>query len=93
MKKIVYCIMAWAVVATGCNLKGNGKGEQATNTNEVVVNANGFYIETLSDKDIYFEADTVLPDNPVVKDMVDVATEEDKALTELFEKRPEVLEG
>ena len=33
----------------------------------------GFYIGTLSDKDIYFKADTVLPDNPVINDMIDVA--------------------
>ena len=34
---------------------------------------NWFYIETLSNKDIYFKADTLLPDNPVINDMVDVA--------------------
>lgn len=35
-----------------------------------------FYIETLSDKNIYFIPDTVLSDNPVVYDMVeaDLAT-------------------
>ena len=32
-----------------------------------------FHIETLSDKDIYFKADTMLPDNPVIRDMIDVA--------------------
>lgn len=32
-----------------------------------------FYIETMSDKDIYFKADTVLPNNPVINDMMDVA--------------------
>lgn len=32
-----------------------------------------FYIETMSDKDIYFKADTVLPNNPVINDMMDLA--------------------
>ena len=33
----------------------------------------GFPIETLSNKDIYFKADTPLPDSPVINDMVDLA--------------------
>lgn len=33
---------------------------------------NWFYIETLSNKDIYFKADTLSPDNPVINDMVDI---------------------
>ena len=32
-----------------------------------------YEIETLSDKDIYFKADTALPDIPVVNDMLDLA--------------------
>ncbi|MBO6187740.1 MAG: hypothetical protein J6O23_04455 [Prevotella sp.] len=34
---------------------------------------NRFYSQSLSDKDIYFKADTLLPDIPVINDMVDVA--------------------
>ena len=34
---------------------------------------NWFYNQSLSDKDIYFKADTLLPDIPVINDMVDVA--------------------
>ena len=34
---------------------------------------NWFYNQSLSDKDIYFKADTLLPDIPVINDIVDVA--------------------
>lgn len=44
-----------------------------SNNEEVAYNNDEFHIETLSDKDIYFRVDTMLPDNPVVNDMIDVA--------------------
>ena len=54
--------------------QGNKDGKQkAVTVEDSVDDDNWFYIETLSNKDIYFKADTSLPGNPVINDMVDVA--------------------
>ena len=42
-------------------------------TEEVVDDSDEFTIELLSDKDIYFKADTTLPNIPLINDMLDVA--------------------
>ena len=77
MKKFIFGIVATIVVGIVVvslpkqGKKGDNQGVDAGV--ETIEEDDGFYIETLSDKDIYFKADTVLPDNPVIRDMIDVA--------------------
>ena len=77
MRKFIFGIVAIIVVGivvVSLSKQGKGDDKQAVDTkNETSEGDDGFYIGTLSDKDIYFKADTVLPDNPVVNDMMDVA--------------------
>ena len=77
MKKFIFGIVAIIVVGiVAVSLPKQNKEEdrQLVNTaKETIEDDDGFYIEPMSDKDIYFKADTVLPDNPVVNDMMDVA--------------------
>lgn len=80
MKKIVLGIIV-AIIIVGIaivflsKVKGDMEFHAQPNSNneEVAYNIDEFHIETLSDKDIYFRVDTMLPDNPVVNDMIDVA--------------------
>jgi len=77
MKKFIFGIVAIIIVGiVSVSLPKQDKEEdrQLVNTaKETIEDDDGFYIEPMSDKDIYFKADTVLPDNPVVNDMMDVA--------------------
>ncbi len=77
MKKFIFgfvSIIVLGIVVVSLPKQGNKENKQVTDTGEDSIEGdNGFYIETLSDKDICFRADTVLPDNPVINDMMDVA--------------------
>ena len=77
IKKFIFgfvSIIVLGIVVVSLPKQGNKENKQVTDTGEDSIEGdNGFYIETLSDKDICFRADTVLPDNPVINDMMDVA--------------------
>ena len=76
MKKFIIGIVAILVVRIGViSLSKQGKKEdkQVGNAGETIEENNGFYINPISDKDIYFKADTGLPNNPVINDMMDLA--------------------
>ena len=77
MKKFIFgfaALILIGIVVVSLPKQGNKDGKQKTVTVEDSVDDdNRFYIETLSNKDIYFKADTSLPDNPIINDMVDVA--------------------
>lgn len=81
MKKFIFGIVAIIVigiVVVSIPRQGNEEGNQVTvatkdAVEEAIEGNDGFYIEPMSDKDIYFKADTELPDNPVINDMVDLA--------------------
>ena len=77
MKKFIFGIVAIIVVGfVAVSLPKQEKEEDRQLVNaakETIEDDDGFYIEPMSDKDIYFKPDTVLPDNPVINDMVDVA--------------------
>lgn len=49
------------------------EGKSKVDEKAVADSVGEFYIEILSDEDIYFKADTVLPDHPVINDMIDLA--------------------
>ena len=70
MKKFLLGIVAIILVGiVVVSLPKQGKEEDkqvADASADPLEGDDGFYIETLSDKDIYFKADTVLPDNPVI---------------------------
>ena len=77
MKKFILCVVAIIVVGivvVSLPKQGKEEGIQVEDaSDETIEGDDGFYIGTLSDKDIYFKADTVLPDNPAIHDMMDVA--------------------
>ena len=77
MKKFILGIVAIIVVgifAVALTKQGKEDDKQLADAGvDTIEGDDGFSIETLSDKDIYFKADTVLPDNPVINDMMDVA--------------------
>lgn len=77
MRKFIFAIVAIIVVGiVVVSLPKQEKKEDkqvAETGEETIEEDDGFYIEPISDKDIYFKADTVLPDNPVIRDMIDVA--------------------
>ncbi|MBQ9203011.1 MAG: hypothetical protein IJ155_02085 [Prevotella sp.] len=77
MKKFIFGIVAIIVVGIiAVSLPKQDKEEDRLLVNaakETIEDDDGFYTEPMSDKDIYFKADTVMPDNPVVNDMMDVA--------------------
>ena len=77
MKKFIFGIVAIIVVGIiAVSLPKQDKEEDrqlANAAKETIEDDYGFYFEPMSDKDIYFKADTVLPDNPVINDMMDVA--------------------
>lgn len=77
MKKFILGIIAIIVVGivvVSIPKQGKEKDKHVADASvEPFEGDDGLSIETLSDKDIYFKADTVLPDNPVFDDMMDVA--------------------
>ena len=77
MKKFIFGIVAVIVAGIVVVSLPNQENEEDKKVADVGVKTiegdDGFYIGTLSDKDIYFKADTVLSDNPVINDMMDVA--------------------
>ena len=77
MKKFIFGFVALiliGIVVVSLPKQGNKDGKQKAVTVEYSVDDdNWFYIETLSNKDIYFKADSSLPDNPIINDMMDVA--------------------
>jgi len=78
MKKIIFGIVAVTfigivIVALPRRANNDDGGEQTVDEDEAVESGDGFYIETLSDQDIYFKPDSAFPDNPVINDMMDVA--------------------
>ena len=75
---IIVCVVIVALPKKANKANNNDGGKQTikqeeTVEEETVEEDDGFYIEPLSDKDIYFKPDSALPDNPVINDMVDVA--------------------
>ncbi len=77
MKKFIFGFVAFiliGIVVVYLPKQGKEENEQAADAGEESVEGDeGFYIETLSNKDIYFMADSSLPEHPVINDMVDVA--------------------
>lgn len=76
MKKFIFGFAALIIVGVVAVSfpKQRNKDKQKVDVTEDSVDADyWFYTEELSNKDIYFKADTSLPDNPVISDMVDVA--------------------
>lgn len=77
MKKFIFGIVA--IIVAGIVVVSLPKQEKeedkqlADASVETIEGNDDFYIGTLSDKDIYFKADTVLPGNEVLNDMMDVA--------------------
>lgn len=67
---IVVCIV---VISFPENAKNDDGGKQTVDQDEAVESGDGFCIEPLSDKAIYFKPDGALPDNLVVNDLMDVA--------------------
>lgn len=82
-KKVIYVtVVMMSLIVSSCQKqvknveeKSDASVEQYDEIPDSVVEAErentGIYM--LSDKDIYFKADTVLPNNPVINDMMDVA--------------------
>lgn len=77
MKKFIFGIVAIIVegiVVVSLPKQGKEEDKQVENaSDETIEGDDDLYIGTLSDKDIYFKADMVLSDNPVIHDMMDVA--------------------
>jgi hypothetical protein len=79
MKKCVFC--AVVLLCVGCTTIGTKQEKRKTaekqavktDVKDVAEDDDEFRIETMSDKDFYFKADTVLPNNSVIRDMVDAA--------------------
>ena len=72
MKKFIFgfaALVLIGMVVVSLPKQENGDGKQkAVTVEDSVDDDNWFYIETLSNKDIYFKADTSLPDNRTAKD-------------------------
>ena len=77
MKKFIFgivAIIAMGIVVVSLPKQGKEYDTQLVDVGEETIEEDyGFSIEPMSDKDIYFKADTVLPDNPVIHDIIDVA--------------------
>ena len=79
MKKLLFGVIVVIIVGTVVvALPKHAKEKESDNrieekTEEVVDDSDEFTIEPLSDKDIYFKADTTLPNIPLINDMLDVA--------------------
>lgn len=79
MKKLLFVVVALVVAGvTVFFLKQcYEKVQQVVDAEEDSMEEGGLLTPaTLSDKDIYFRPDTVLPDSPVINDMVDFANGE-----------------
>lgn len=73
MKKFIFGFVALiliGIVAVSLPRQGKEENKQVADAGEKSIEGDDGF---LSDKDIYFKADSVLPDNPVINDMVDVA--------------------
>lgn len=70
---IVVILVGVVIVALPKKVNNDDSSKQTVEPEETVESGDGFYIEPLSGKDIYFKPDSALPDNPVINDMVDVA--------------------
>ena len=79
MKKFLFGVIVVIIVGTVVvALPKHVREKESDNrieekTEEVVDDSDEFTIEPLSDKDIYFKADTTLPNIPLINDMLDVA--------------------
>ncbi len=77
MKKFLFGIVAIIVVGIAVVVfpkQGHEGDKQEAEVTKDTIDADVLsFMETLSNKDIYFKADTMLPDNPVINDMVDMA--------------------
>ena len=74
MKKFIFGIIVVGIVVVTLPKQGKEDDKQLADAGvDTIEGDEGFSIETLSDKDIYFKTDTVLSDNPVINDMMDVA--------------------
>lgn len=76
MRKFIFGIVALiivGVIVVFIPRQGKEYKQVEDIKDDSTIEGDWFYFETLSNKDIYFKADTVLPDNPVINDMVDVA--------------------
>ena len=70
----VVAIILVGIVVVSLPKQGKEEDKQVADASaDPLEGDDGFNIGTLSDKDIYFKADTVLLDNPVINDMIDVA--------------------
>ena len=77
MKKFILSVMLM-VAAIGIMVElvfcsGKDIKRDAIELGETSDDESSMPFETLSDKDIYFHPDMVMPDNPVVRDMIDLA--------------------
>lgn len=76
MKKFIFgfiAIIIIGIIAVSFPKHSDEEDKQvADNEEDSTVEGDWCYIGTLSDKDIYFKADSVWPDNPVINDMVDM---------------------
>ena len=78
MKKFIFGIIAViiigvVIVALPKKTKNDDGGKQTIDKDETIESNDGFYFETLSNKDIYFKPVCALHENPVINDMMDVA--------------------
>ena len=78
MKKFIFgiisvIIVGIVIVALPEKVKNDDGGKQAIHQEGEAGSDDEFYMELLSDKDIYFKPDSALPDHPVINDMIDVA--------------------
>ena len=74
MKKLIFIVFALLAIGGAAYLITQGKGvKEDMEQQEDDEDCYECYIEPMSDKNIYFIPDTVLPNNPVVDDMVDMA--------------------
>ena len=73
MKKLIFIVLALLVVGGVAYLMAQGRGTKEDMEQEDDEDCYECYIEPMSDKNIYFIPDTVLTNNPVADDMVDMA--------------------
>lgn len=75
MRKLIFSVVAIIIVGiVAVSIPWQEEDGQVANADKVgYKDDDGISIRPMSDKNIYFKADTVLPDNPVINDMMDVA--------------------
>lgn len=75
MKKFIFGIIAVIlvdiVIISLPKIVKNDDGKH--DTEQTLSDGDGFHVEPLSGKNIYFKPDSTLPDNPVINDMIDIA--------------------